>query len=305
MVTIGGVKMGTIGTLKDKKKIKKGDPSDFVPTNALDQFKKSEQPPTPTPQPTPEKNIKTGVTFNQDNTVDYSVGGKTYKLSRAEYEGLQGQPGGTTSQTTKDIQYATTVERAAAGLNYDTRLAQDVQKRGATQDNLAQQVGDLPMPGDLENGGLLGNSAATVGLNIGAIAAGAGSGAAVGSLGGPAGSVIGGVIGAAGVLFGKLSLDKRQDVKVAKANYDNAKSSLGALRTLLVTNPELREDIVKQWNDNLVIIRASERTLKAQNRNLIGKKLASNLDELSDIEQFYRDYELLYEIPFKQTLAMT
>lgn len=179
----------------------------------------------------------------------------------------------------------------AAALNEQAR-------QGAALQN---KIGVLP-PEQMQQKSM-GEDVLTTGLSLGAIAGGAGTGAAAGALvGGPIGAVAGGIIGGASALFGKLTLERRQDVKVAKANFDNAKASLSNLRNLALTNPELRESIIKQWNDNLVVIRSSERALREQNKTLVGKKLADNLDELADIEQFYRDYPLLYELQFRNSI---
>jgi hypothetical protein len=171
-----------------------------------------------------------------------------------------------------------------------------------------------------QQGGNLGEDAMTTALNAGTIAGGVGIGAKLGAMGGgtigsavpvvgtaagaAVGAVGGGILGGAGAIFGKLSLERKQDVKVAKANFDNAKASMIKIIAAAKTNPELKDQLMAQWKENLSVIRNSREALKKQNKSLFGKKLADNLDELSDIEQFYSDYDLFYRTPYEQNLLM-
>lgn len=168
--------------------------------------------------------------------------------------------------------------------------------------NLEKIGKDLPNV-DIEQGGV-GQDLLNAGLKVGTISAGVGTGAAIGAMTGPLAPVavpVLGALGGAGAFIGKMALEDRQDVKVATANFQNAKTSMNALITL-AADPNMREQAVNQWNYNLATIRAAEAALREQNKNIIGKKLASNLDELADIEQFKRDYALLYEAQFRSAI---
>jgi hypothetical protein len=115
---------------KKKKPFEVGVPTPTAPEST------STPTPAPTPAPTPTPKIQTKVKFNPDKSVDYTVGGKTTRLTPAEYQALGGQGGGTSTQAVKDILYQTKVERATAGLAYDTRFAQDVKAKQIEQNPL-------------------------------------------------------------------------------------------------------------------------------------------------------------------------
>ena len=147
---------------KKKKPFEVGVPTPTAPEST------STPTPAPTPAPTPTPKIQTKVKFNPDKSVDYTVGGKTTRLTPAEYQALGGQGGGTSTQAVKDILYQTKVERATAGLAYDTRFAQDVKAKQIEQNPLeAPKLLEKPIEGqvaqeqiltELPGGGKLGGA---------------------------------------------------------------------------------------------------------------------------------------------------
>lgn len=92
-----------------------------------------------------------------------------------------------------------------------------------------------------------------------------------------------------GSIVGKITSNKRQQVKEANKNFTTSKTNLQQIQNDVNAGIISPEDAIDAYNIELANIRRSERTLKMMTKGAIGRDLSGALDELAAIEAFNRD----------------
>ena len=142
-----------------------------------------------------------------------------------------------------------------------------------------------------------------VGAGVSAITgavAGAGTGAAIGSVvpvvGTAVGAVVGAVLGATAAAFGKISVEKKQDVKQAYAVFTTSKSNMDFIINQVNAGKMDPATASEMWDEELANFYAAERNLKADTNTSLERFLSGGSDEMTKLEAYKR------RLPFKQQL---
>jgi len=256
-------------------------------------------------EPSTDPNRKI-IDFNQpDNRVKVTAGGKTFDLSKEEYGGQF-----VTKNTIEldEILSRQTLERKGAELakekeGLEAGAASLMPKATEEQEQAATQLGQLTPEQEqkqaVQDGGLT-QDVITTGALAGGALSGAGAGAAVGAMTGPlapaaipAFAAVGALIGAVSAKYGKISYQKRQDVKEAYTVFNQAKSNMGWI--INEANAGRLDPVTagNMWNEELANLNASERHLKEETKNSFQRFLSNGSDELAKIESFKRRLPIL------------
>lgn len=134
-------------------------------------------------------------------------------------------------------------------------------------------------------GGVAGGfGGALLGAKLGAIGGTAvtpGVGTAVGAVGGF-------IVGGLGAVFGKISLDKRQDVKQAFATYRATSSNMAYIINSANSGKIDGITAANMWDEELANFYSAERNLKKMTEGKIGRELSGAMDEYNKVEGFGR-----------------
>ena len=130
---------------------------------------------------------------------------------------------------------------------------------------------------------------------------GAALGAKVGAIGGttfgPVGTVVGGVggalVGGAVAVFGKIGLDKRQDVKQAFATYRSTSSNMAWIINNANSGKIDGVTAANMWDEELSNFYSAQRALKGMTKGKIGRELSGAMDELDKVNGFERRIPVL------------
>lgn len=289
------ISKGTISTQPKPNDLFKNIPKGATPSvnnNLIDQ---------PTKQdnftPIPEKDLLPGygkdgigIRFNKDNTVDYTKGGETVKLSKEEYRMLGEQKvkgfsekGGEITpallqaqnlKSFKEQQQQALISQIGA----DNAALLGNNNIGASNINLGQAIG----------AGLTG---AIPGV-VGGAAAGAVGGAAIGGIGAIPGAVGGALVGGVGSILngvrGDIKKQMTEEVSARALSASKIQANLKALVTDTNQNPQNAAANLEMFNYQMALMKQEHAKLKADtNRNLNKWLGADGTRELQRYELFY------------------
>lgn len=103
-------------------------------------------------------------------------------------------------------------------------------------------------------------------------------------------------------LIGKVASNKRQDVKVAAANFKASKKNMGDIINAKNAGLISDEQALEYWNREVANIAAQETALRQMTKTWIGRELSNGLDELAAIEGFNDDYEIYLKPKFQRAI---
>ncbi len=109
-------------------------------------------------------------------------------------------------------------------------------------------------------------------------------------------------IGSVAALIGKVAGNKRQDVKVAAANFKASKKNMGDIINAKNAGLISDEQALEYWNKEVANIAAQESALRQMTDTWIGKELSNGLDELAAIEGFNADYAIYLKPKFQRAI---
>lgn len=136
-------------------------------------------------------------------------------------------------------------------------------------------------------------------LILGSVATGALAGATAGSIIPIAGTAIGGLIGGLGGLTAALTTQRRQATKEANKVFTISTGRDYQLIMNLANQGASPAEIMTAYNTMLANVRVSERALKKETQNALGRELSGAQDELTNVQLWLEN-----EPMFRQQLIL-
>lgn len=256
---------------------------------------------------------KRGVRFNNDGTVDVTVGKTTQRLTKEQYDApikfARGNKGNAPLPTaTPERQALAQAEQQfVPGTNeIDPRI--QLEQTPTTAPPLLAPDKQKASFDLLDVGTVLGGTVAGAGAGA---TAGAAGGAAIGSLvpgigtaaGAAAGAQILGGIGAAigfgTSLYQASAGERRQNVKAGKEKFKESSTNMDKIINSVNAGQMSNQQANANWDYEKELVFQAEREIKNQGEGLFGEKLAKNTDELEEIYAWRRRLAQL-EFEFEQ-----
>lgn len=167
----------------------------------------------------------------------------------------------------------------------------------------ADLLAAVPQEPFLEKTQALGAGVIGAATGGGAAAVGAKLGAAGGSIVPVLGTAAGALIGAIGGYYGKISYDKRQDVKQANKVGNIANTNFGQIIDAVNAGLIPNDIALRRWQENRIALYAARANLKRETDTDLNRFLSNGADELARIEDFITDLETIKTQEFYVALA--